>query len=374
MIIETILNITTMKLLKIYTFFLSLITANVYAQVPAPGASQTQPILLMGGPVHVGNGEVIENAALGFEEGKITMIGAVGALKEDISGYEIILVEGRHVYPGFILPNTDLGLTEISAVRATVDNNETGQLNPNVRSLISYNTDSELIPATRFNGILLAQITPQGGLISGSSSVVHLDAWNWEDAVVAADDALHLHWPGRFNQEFDFSTNTFHRVPKKDYEEQVRTLEKLFVDATAYAGMETPEMVNLKLEAMRGLFEGTKALHIYAGKAKEMVEGIQFAQKHGVKKIVLVGGTETWWVKDFLKEHQIPVMVTNLHSVPQMAGDDIDLPYKLPYLLTEPPEASQRPAGLNARALIEFVWPRNRRTDLPLATSHNHTL
>ncbi len=323
-----------MKLLKIL-LLLSFITGYVYAQVPSPGASQAQPILLIGGTAHLGTGEVIENAAIAFEQGKITVVSTAATFTQDTSNYEVIQTEGKHIYPGFILPNTDLGLAEISAVRATVDNDETGQLNPNVRSLISYNTDSELIPTMRFNGILLAQTTPQGGIISGSSSVVQLDAWNWEDAAVAADDAIHLHWPARFGQEYDYTTYSFSRVPNKNYEEQVHMLEKLFTDAAAYRRLDNPEVVNLKLAAMSGLPDSTKALHLYASEAREMVEAIKFAQKYKVKKIVLVGGAETLMIKDFLKEHNIPVIVTNVHSLPEMAGDDVNLPYKLPALLSE---------------------------------------
>lgn len=325
-----------MKFLKIYTFFfsLSLITAKVYAQVPSPGAPQTQPILLLGGTAHIGNGEVIENAAIVFEEGKITTVSPSASFNADTSGYEVFHVENKHIYPGFILPNTDLGLNEISAVRATLDNNEAGQINPNVRSLISYNTDSELIPTMRFNGILLAQTTPQGGMISGSSSVVQLDAWNWEDAVIKEDDAIHLHWPGRFRQEYDYASSTFHRTPNKNYEEQVSTLETLFSDALAYEDVDDPE-INLKLEAITGLFDGSKALHIYAGEAKEIVESIKFSQKHKVDRIVLIGGAATYMVRDFLKTHEIPVIVTDVHSIPDMASDDVDLYYKLPYLLSE---------------------------------------
>ena len=323
-----------MKLLKIF-LLLSLITGYVYAQVPAPGAPQTQPILLIGGTAHLGTGEIIENAAIAFEQGKITKVSTASAFAEDTSNYEVIRAEGRHIYPGFILPNTDLGLAEISAVRATIDNDETGQLNPNVRSLISYNTDSELIPTMRFNGILLAQTTPQGGIISGSSSIVQLDAWNWEDAAVVADDAIHLHWPARFSQEFDYTTYTFDRVLNKNYEEQVRLLEELFADAAAYQSLENPEVANLKLAAITGLLDSTQALHIYAGEARGMVEGIKFAQKHGVKKIVLIGGTETLMIKDFLKEHHIPVIITIVHALPERGGDDVDLPYKLPALLSD---------------------------------------
>ena len=93
------------------------------------------------------------------------------------------------------LPASLVGLQEIASVRATLDSREVGVLNPNVRALIAYNTDSDVLPTVRTNGVLLAQATPRGGLLSGQSSVVQLDAWNWQDAVVRADDGQHLTWP-----------------------------------------------------------------------------------------------------------------------------------------------------------------------------------
>ena len=97
--------------------------------------------------------------------------------------------------PGLILPISNLGLVEISAVRATNDSRELGELNPNVRSIVAYNTDSKVINTLRSNGILLANIVPQGSLIAGSSSVVQLDAWNWEDAAYKTDEGIHLYMP-----------------------------------------------------------------------------------------------------------------------------------------------------------------------------------
>lgn len=268
-----------------------------------------------------------------FADGKITSVSAEAP--QDTTGYRVIDIAGKHVYPGFILPNTDLGLVEIGAVRATVDNDEIGEINPNVRALISYNTDSELIPTMRFNGILLAQVTPTGGTISGTSSIVHLDAWNWEDAAVQEDDAMHMYWPSRFSRDFDYTTYTVKLVPNQDYEEEVRSLTTLFTDALAYGAAEEPEVTNLKLEAMQGLFDGGKALHIHSGQAREIMAAIRFAQQYGVKQIVLVSGTEADMVKDFLKEHNIPVIITNIHELPNRTGDDVDLYYKLPRLLSE---------------------------------------
>src|SRR3546814_11404648 len=107
----------------------------------------------------------------------------------------VVDATGKHVYPGFIAPNTNLGLVEVEAVRATVDDAEVGENNAHVRSLVAYNTDSKVINTLRSNGVLLAQVTPQGGLVSGQSSVVQLDAWNWEDAAYTVDEGIHIHWP-----------------------------------------------------------------------------------------------------------------------------------------------------------------------------------
>ncbi len=310
---------------------LCLLAITVRAQVPAPGNPQSQPVILLGATAHLGNGEVIENSALAFEDGKLTMVGTAAEAEDmDLSGYEQINLNGKHVYPGFILPNTDLGLKEIGAVRATVDNEEEGGLNPNVRSIISYNTDSELIPTFRFNGVLVAQIVPKSGMIPGSSSIVHLDAWNWEDAAMLTDDAIHLNWPGRYAMKFDYSTYTVNRVTNESYETQVQTLENLFADAQAYHELGEGKEKNLKLEAMQGVMDGSVALYLHAEEAREIVESIKFLKARGVERMVLVGGYEAHLVTDFLKENDIPVIVDNVHRLPERPDEDVDQPYKLP--------------------------------------------
>ena len=282
----------------------------------------------------MGTGEVIENAAIAFAEGKLTAVTEATAFSEaDRSAYTVIDITDQHVYPGFILPDTDLGLVEIGAVRATVDNVEEGAINPNVRSLISYNTDSELIPTFRFNGVLLAQITPQGGIISGTSSVVQLDAWNWEDAAFATDNALHLHWPSRFRNKFDYSTFTLKRVANKDYEEQLQSVKTLFADARVYAETEKPSTPNLKLEAIGALFQDSVQLFIHSNEPREVLEAVLFAEQYNVQQIVLVGGTGLLPVKEFIKEREIPVILENVHQLPDHPDHDVALPYKVAHLL-----------------------------------------
>ncbi len=299
--------------------------------VPAAAPEQGNPIILLGGTAHIGNGATIPNCAIAFENGKISTVTSMDELTLDPERYEIIRIDGKHVYPGLISPVSGLGLSEIGAVRATVDSREIGEINPNVRTIIAYNTDSEVIPTVRSNGILLAQITPSGGIIAGTSSIVQLDAWNWEDAVVKLDDGIHMSWPAMYRGRGYGSSSTTAVDP--DYPDHVLELEKLFTDARSYYEKGDHEKTNLKLESMKGLFDGSKRLFIETGFVKEIVESIQFAKKHGVQHIILVGADEdAWLVKDFLKENDIPIIVAHIHRMAKRKDYDVHQPFKLPCL------------------------------------------
>jgi hypothetical protein len=151
----------------------------------------------MGAIAHLGNGNLIPNSAIAFENGKITMVADATTIRYDRTKYaKIYDATGKHVYPGFIATNTSVGLIEIDAVRATQDNAENGVFNPNARAIIAYNADSEIPPTLRTNGILMAQTCPDGTTIAGTSAVVQLDAWNWEDALIK-EDGVHLNWPAQ---------------------------------------------------------------------------------------------------------------------------------------------------------------------------------
>ena len=325
-----------MKTMKIHILLFCLLTGfvnRVNAQtMVTPAGPQETPLLLTGATAHLGNGQIIENAVIGFDKGKLTIVAKSGEAVNK-SGYEIVDVTGKHIYPGFILPATDLGLAEVSSVRATLDNDETGLVNPNVRSIIAYNTDSELIPTLRFNGILIAQIRAFGGLISGTSSIVQLDAWNWEDAIFQADEGIYMNWPNRETRQFDFSTFTFKTSPNERYDQYIAELTEIFAESRNYRKGDYGNKVNLKLEAMKGLLEGGKKLYINANDAKSIIESIKFAKNMGVEKVVLVGAGEAYMIKEFLKAEDIPVILGNVHSLPRKPDDDVDLPYRMAYLL-----------------------------------------
>jgi imidazolonepropionase-like amidohydrolase len=296
-------------------------------QTPAPEQSET--ISITGATLHLGNGQVVENGTITFTDGTITALGA-GLTGEG----RVIDASGKHVYPGFIAPGKSLGLIEINAVRASNDQDEIGSMIPHVRSIIAYNAESQVVESMRPNGVLLGQITPQGGRISGTSSIVQFDAWNWEDAIVKEDDGIHLHWPDSFRRGRWWLGEERGYRPNDDYKSQQDEVLVFVKNAMAYGGGET-EAENPAFASMQGLFDGSQTLFVYADGEREIIDAISSLKDAGIQKLVLVGGYQAYKVVDFLKEHQIPVLVNYTHTLPELNDDEYDLPYRLPKLLTD---------------------------------------
>ncbi|MEO8733688.1 MAG: amidohydrolase, partial [Flavobacteriales bacterium] len=309
-----------------------LLVAGAFAQRPSPAPPQSRSILVKGGTVHVGDGRTFNDGAVGFRNGVIDYVGFEYGVK---AAYDTIIdATGKQIYPGFILPDATLGLVEIDAVRATVDDEERGVFEPEVRAISAYNADSRIIPTVRDAGVLLAQITPRGDLISGTSSIVQLDAWNNEDAVVRVDDGIHLNWPSAFAQTGWWAEpGTTDKVPDDKRSEQLQKLREFFMRAKAYSATSPADKVDLRMEAMRGVFDGSKTLFVHADAVREIQESVLFAREMGVKRMVLVGGYDAWRVADLLRDRKIDVILKRLHTLPQREDDPVDLPYRLPALL-----------------------------------------
>lgn len=305
------------------------------AQQPIPAKKQSKSILLMNGICHVGNGTVIENSVVGFKDGKITLVGDATVIRIDKSAWDTTInCAGKHIYPGLIAPNSTLGLTEIEAVRATSDFNEVGYINPHVRTQSAYNTDSRITPTVRTNGVLIAQVTPRGGRISGTSSIMNLDGWNWEDATLKADDGVHLNWPAYYSRNWSENGPTPYEK-NKQYAERRAELEKFFAEARAYCLASTPSEKNLRFEAMRGIFNGTQNLYIHADAVKDISEAISFSKKFSISKMVIVGGSDSYKCTELLKQNNISVMLARVHSLPSSDEDDVNQPYKTAKMLQD---------------------------------------
>ncbi len=292
-------------------------------------------ILLENGYLHVGNGEVIPNASVGIQNDKIILVRNTLAYTYNAKDWDtIIQLKGKHIYPGFVAPNSTLGLTEIDAVRATRDYDEVGLYNPHVRSQIAFNVESKVISTVRTNGVLIVQSTPRGGSVSGSSAVLHMDGWNWEDATISGNDGIHVNWPNSI-QNSDPKEDLVGKTRSKKYEEQKRELSQFFEMGKAYASAEKKEQTDLRFEAMKDCFKGTKRVYFHANELQQLLDIIDFVKLMNIPFPVIVGGYDSYMIAARLKDANIPVMLVRPHSLPEREEDPVNLPFKLPALLQE---------------------------------------
>lgn len=315
-----------MRTSKIYFIALFSICFALNAQqTPAPVQNTT--VAIKGATAHLGNGSLQENSLIIFENGTLQYVGQMDSTKLNTQ-MDIIEADGKHVYPGFIIPNSTLGLIEIDAVRASDDDEEIGTWNPHIRSLIAYNTESKVVETMRPNGVLMAQITPRGGRISGTSSVVQLDAWNWEDAAVKIDDGIHMNWPNTFSRgRWWLGEDPGLKVNEK-YNSQIQELTSYFNNAKVHNADVNPGL-NLPFEALKGVFDGLQTLFIHVDDEKGIIDAVNFKKQHNIAKIVLVGAYEAYKQTDLLKDHDVSVLLRRVHSRPNKADEDYDLPFKL---------------------------------------------
>ncbi len=330
----------------IYQFIVFNIAAQAaFAQATiSPAKPQPGTIAIVGGTIHIGNGNVIQNGTIIFSNGKITAVKEGVAVPQDIT---VIKADGKQIYPGFIAPVNYLGLVEVESVRATRDEEEVGSMNPHVRALIAYNTDSRVIPTVRSNGILISQATPQGGLISGTSSVVQLDAWNWQDAAYKADMGIHFNWPtAKPRGGRRFGPTVSEEQQKERYQKQMAELKNYFAQAKAYSETK-PQTVNARFEAMKGLFTGSKKAFVNVHDQKDIIVVVKFFEEFGIKP-VLVGAEDAIEIASFLKDHDIPVIMYESHSLPGNDDDDVYVPYKNAKILHD--------AGLLIAMSVDGYW------------------
>lgn len=308
----------------LFLLFLTLSSARAQENI-APAGKQQKAILLSGGIIHVGNGQVLNDGFVLIVDGKIQQ---VSASRISVDAQEINC-KGKHIYPGLIAANTALGLVEVSAIRATHDDREIGNLNPEVRSLPAYNTDNKVINTVRSNGILLAHVIPDGNFLCGTSSVVQLDAWNWEDAAYQIDNGIHLKMPGFLYRKPWWNPDAKDEDPEyvKGNLAKVDSVIHFFREAKAYHLVANHLERNLKFEAVKKLFTKEQKLYVHANSSKEMLVAIGLAQEIGCE-LVIVGGTDAWMITDILRKNKVEIILTNPHSLPVTSDDAVDQPYK----------------------------------------------
>lgn len=310
--------------MRIVTGLLVLLSSSLFATASdvIPGPAQTKPVALIGGTVHPVSSAPFEDGVVLFDKGRIVAVGKADdvTIPDDAV---CIKIEGQHVHPGLFEAHSHMGLVEVAAVRATRDSSESGSINPNVQALVSVNPDSELIPVTRSNGVLLALTSPQGGLISGRAAVLQLDGWTYEDMTLSPDAGLIVYWPGvpdGIKSESDTKTD------------RVQQMRDLFASARAYRKarqLDETQRTDLKLEAMLPVVDRSMPLLVWANGLSTIQSAVAFAVEQNLR-IIILGGYDADLCTELLKEHSVPVVVSAVYRLPRRRDAAFDEAYTLP--------------------------------------------
>lgn len=303
-----------------------------------PAPPQTRPVAITGPTIHPVSGPVIPAGAIVFEGG---VIRAVGTSVEIPPAALVLDGRGKHVYPGLIAASTTLGLSEIDLVRSTKDYEEVGAINPNARADVAFNPDSESIPVARANGVLTAHVVPLGTLLCGRSAVMRLDGWTNEDLAVKAPAALHLIWPGAVTPGL-WDTDEQKKKAREGREKQLTDLREAFVAARSYLRARDASGergvphhdTDTRWEAMLPVLRGELPVLVTANRVEEIREAVAWAAAESLRMIVL-GGAEADQAAPLLREHHIPVIVSNVLRVPSRRDLPYDQPYRLPAALRD---------------------------------------
>lgn len=312
------------------------ISSSGFASDQIPGAPQKKPIALMNAVVHTLTGPPIEECGIVFDAGKITEI---GQRMQPPAGAEIIDLKGQHVYPSLIESHSHLGLQEISSTRATLDFAETGSINPNVSAHVAVNPDSELIPVTRANGVLIALSAPTGGLVSGKASVIQLDGWTYEAMTLNANTALVINWP---QMTSSMRRRTGSPAPEAEAGEGrssvMKSLRELFDQARTYSQARTAnpssQAFDSRLDAMISVVNGKVPLLIAADRADQIQSAVAFGVEQKVK-IIIFGGYDAESCAELLRRYQVPVIIDAIHKDPRRDHEDYDAAFTLPLRLQQ---------------------------------------
>ena len=318
-------------------FSLIVFSSLLFSNNQIPGMDQKRPILLKGGILHTVSGDILEEYDILFAEGKIVTIDMQIQPSPETDVYEIY---GKHVVPGFIAAYTRIGLTEISAVKQTNDHSEIGEINPNVRANVAYNPDSDLIPVTRSNGVLIVNSTPSSGRIPGQSSIMELDGWTWEDATIKHPAALNINWPSMYIDYSDKKNNE--KKQRDEYNKKVRELDELVLNVRAYyhrknakeRKAEHKQKTDLRLESMIPFIIHNEPVHIKANDIRQIEAAIDWSKKHKLD-ITIIGARDAWINPELFVKNNVPVIILGVQVTPRRRFEPIHITYKMPAILFE---------------------------------------
>ncbi len=309
---------------KLAIFFLALL-------LPA-AAAPAGTLLLRGATVHtVSHGTLTPGDVL-VRNGKIAAV----APKIDEPADASIDLAGLHLFPGLISASTDLGLVEISSVRGSIDSRETGQFTPEIESWTAVNPDSELIPVSRANGITHFVPVPRGELVAGASGLMAARGWTVEDMTVRPRTAMHLFWPDHSlsvpGPKASKKTKPLDEQAR-ERAERVRTIDQFFADAEAWEKRPAGSPVVPAWQAMLPVVRGELPLVVHAQGIREIRAALKWSATRPRLRLIIEGGRDAWMLATELAQRKIPVIYSEVFSLPGQSSDAYDVQFRAPSIL-----------------------------------------
>ncbi len=311
--------------------------------------ARAETLLLRGATVHtVAQGTLTPGDVL-VRDGKIAAVAA----RLDEAADRTLDLTGLHLFPGLISAATDLGLVEISGVRASVDDRETGEFTPEVESWTAVNPDSELIPVARANGLTHFVPVPQGKLLAGTSGLLAARGWTIEDMAIRRRTAMHLFWP---DHALKIPSPTASEKTKpldeqaRERREKVRTIEQFFADAEAWEKRPAGSAAVPAWEAMRPVLRGDVPLMIHADGVREIRAALKWSETRPRLRLVFVGGRDAWMLADELARRKVAVIYSEVFTLPPRGSDAYDVQFRAPGILHRAGVTVAIGAGLSGSA------------------------
>ncbi len=269
---------------------------------------------------------VINNGTVIISSGKIT---AVGMNIDVPPGAEVIDCTGKWIYPGMIDGGTSLGLIEVQSDQRTRDNNEIGDVIPQMKALTAVNPNSVLIPVTRVSGVTTVITAPSGGIFPGTAALINLHGYT-PDQMYAGFEAVVLTFPttgrkGGFDSRSDDDVKSAAEKALKQLNDSwERVVQYHKVDsATRGNGLAYyPEM-----QALLPVVRGEKALMVEVNASRDITEALKWVKEKNVKKVIFTGCREGWRVATEIAEAGIPVITGPILALPSREYDRYDKAY-----------------------------------------------
>jgi len=300
--------------------------ANSSSHDQIPGALPTGPVAIVGGDVHRIDQPVIRGGVVLINQGRISAVGTAKSVPI-LETAQRIDATGMNVYPGLVNGYSDIGLREIDSVEETIDRSETGRLNPNVRSWVAINPDSELIPVARAGGVLTSMVAPAGPFFAGQAAVVRMDGWTWSEMLLKGPAAMIVSWEAMEPSGDSTSQTT------KLRSEQYQRLDHLLDNAARYgerrAAQGDSQPIDLRMESLLAVVHGGLPLIAHADRRAHIEAAVAYAMQRKLR-LVIYGGYDAAACSQLLVRADVPVILPGTYRLPLRRDDPYDAPYTLP--------------------------------------------